>query len=79
MLVAASGPSAVARLSRRAHTITRPASGPIVGTTTFTLARDHVLGPQAVAERDQDRVAPRQACDSEYSHALTACSGLIAN
>ena len=57
MLVAASGPSAVVRLSGRAGTITRPASGPIVGTTTSTLARDHALGPQAVAERDQDDVA----------------------
>jgi hypothetical protein len=39
MLVAASGPSAVVRLSRRARTIVRPASGPIVRTTTFRLAR----------------------------------------
>lgn len=38
MLVAASGPSAVVRLSPRARTITRPASGPTVGTTKFTLA-----------------------------------------
>ena len=57
MLVVASGPSAVVRLSPRARTITRPTSGPTIGTTTFRLARDHGVGPQAVAERDQDRVA----------------------